>query len=70
LRCHRAIRYNGRGFEVKAAFTVVRDLEPTRMCMTIRDDFSAIERAAGKAWPGITLMSCQLLGGLLLLIAP
>jgi hypothetical protein len=38
--------------------------------MAIRDDFTAIERAAGKARPGTTLMSCQLLGGLLLLIAP
>jgi len=38
--------------------------------MAIRDDFSAIERAAGKAPPGAVLTSCQLLGGLLLLIAP
>jgi hypothetical protein len=70
LRSHRVIRYNGRGFEVKAAFTLVRDLEPTRTCMAIRDDFTAIERAAGKARSGAALMSCQLLGGLLLLIAP
>jgi hypothetical protein len=70
LRSHRVIRYNGRGFEVKAAFTLVRDLEPTRTSMAIRCDFSAIERAAGKARLGAALMSCQLLGGLLLLIAP
>jgi hypothetical protein len=38
--------------------------------MAIRDDFTAIERAAGKARSGGALMSCQLLGGLLLLIAP
>jgi hypothetical protein len=56
--------------EVKAAFTLVRDLEPMSMGMAIRDDFHAIERAAGEARPDAALMSCQLLGGLLLLIAP
>jgi len=34
--------------------------------MSIRDDFKAIERAAGKAGPGAALI----LRGLLLLIAP
>ena len=70
MRSHRVIRYNGRGSEVKAAFTLLRDLEPMSMGMAIRDDFHAIERAACKAWSGAALMSCQLLGGILLLIAP
>jgi hypothetical protein len=65
LRCRGPIRYNGRGFEVKAAFTVVRDLELMSKGMAIRDDFSAVKRAVDVAF-----MSCQLLGGLLLLIAP
>jgi hypothetical protein len=38
--------------------------------MSIRDDFDAIERGAGEAQPGTALMLCQILGGLLLLIAP
>jgi hypothetical protein len=38
--------------------------------MSIRDDFDAIERGAGEARPGTALMLCQILGGLLLLIAP
>jgi hypothetical protein len=50
----------------KAAFTVIRDLGPMRMRMSIRDDFNAIERGAGAARPGAALI----LGGLLLLIAP
>src|ERR1022692_2854811 len=66
LRCGRSIRYNGRGLEVKAAFTLLRDLGPMRMRMSIRDDFDAIERGAGKARPGAALI----LGGLLLLLAP
>jgi hypothetical protein len=70
LRCRGRIRYNGRGFEVKAAFTVVRDLELMSKGMAIRDDFSAVKRAAGEASPDVAFMSCQLLGGLLLLIAP
>jgi hypothetical protein len=36
------------------------------MRMSIRDNFDAIERGAGKARPGASLI----LGGLLLLIAP
>jgi hypothetical protein len=70
LRCRGPIRYNGCGFEVKAAFTLVRDLEPMSKGMTIRDDFHAIERAAGKAQPGAARMLCQVIGGLLLLITP
>jgi hypothetical protein len=70
LRCRGHFRYNRRGSEVKAAFTLVRDLEPMSMSMAIRDDFNAIGRAADMAAPGAVLMSCQLLGGLLLLIAP
>jgi hypothetical protein len=66
LHCDRYIRYNRLGSEFKAAFTLLRNLGPTRMCMSIRDDFDAIERGAGKARPGA---SC-ILGGLLLLIAP
>jgi hypothetical protein len=38
--------------------------------MSIRDDFTAIERGAGKARLGAALMLCGILGGLLLLIAP
>jgi hypothetical protein len=34
--------------------------------MSIRDDFNAIERGAGKARPGAALI----LGGFLLLVAP
>jgi hypothetical protein len=60
------ILYNGRGFEVKAAFTLLRDLEPTRMRMSIRGNVRAIERGAGKARPG----ALTLANGLLLLIAP
>jgi hypothetical protein len=70
LRCGRSIRYNHRGFEVKAAFTLLRDLEPMRMSMSIRDDVHAIERGAGKARPGAALMLFGILGGLLLLSAP
>jgi hypothetical protein len=36
------------------------------MRMSIRDDFDAIKRQAGKAGPGASVV----LGGLLLLIAP
>jgi hypothetical protein len=70
LRSAHLIRYNGRGFEVKAAFTLLRDLEPTRTRMSIRCGFQAIERGAGKARPGADLMRSGLLGGLLLLISP
>jgi hypothetical protein len=66
LRCGRPIRYNGRGLEVKAVFTLLRDLEPMRMWMSIRDEFNAIERGAAEARPGAALILC----GLLLLIAP
>jgi hypothetical protein len=38
--------------------------------MSIRSDFDAIERGAGKARPGAALMLCGILGGLLLLSAP
>jgi hypothetical protein len=70
LRCRGRIRYNGRSFEVKAAFTVVRDLEPMSKGMAIRDDLHAIGRAADKARPGSALAPCQIIDGLLLLIAP
>jgi hypothetical protein len=50
----------------KPAFTLLRDLGPGRKRMSIRNDFDAIERAAGEACPGAS----RILGGLLLLIAP
>jgi hypothetical protein len=67
LRCRRSIHYKKlRSSRLKADFTVVRDLGPTRMRMAIRGHFDPIERAAGQARPAAVLV----LRGLLLLIAP
>jgi len=40
------------------------------MRMSIRSDFTAIEREAGKALPAASCILLKNLGGLLLLIAP
>jgi hypothetical protein len=67
LRGWRSIVYKSprlRGF--KAAFALLRDLEPMRMQMPIRDQSDAVVRGAGKARPNAALI----LRGLLLLISP
>jgi hypothetical protein len=64
LRGLRFVHTNN-GSRLKADFTLLRDLEPMRMRMSIRSDF-ANGRGAGQARPGAALV----VGGLLLLIAP